>query len=99
MASSLYRGVVPPLLGVTPIFAVSFWVGRTAFVLVLLLMARSPGLRYVQAAHPGRNPKQDKQRVVDTRARNCGFPVRYTHHSCHRAGRAGEGALAGPSLS
>ncbi len=24
--SSLYRGVVPPLLGVTPIFAVSFWV-------------------------------------------------------------------------
>lgn len=23
---SLYRGVVPPLLGVTPIFAVSFWV-------------------------------------------------------------------------
>lgn len=24
---SLYRGVVPPLLGVTPMFAVSFWVG------------------------------------------------------------------------
>lgn len=23
---SLYRGVVPPLLGVTPMFAVSFWV-------------------------------------------------------------------------
>jgi solute carrier family 25 carnitine/acylcarnitine transporter 20/29 len=22
---SLYRGVIPPLLGVTPIFAVSFW--------------------------------------------------------------------------
>lgn len=22
----LYRGVVPPLLGVTPMFAVSFWV-------------------------------------------------------------------------
>ena len=22
----LYRGMVPPLLGVTPIFAVSFWV-------------------------------------------------------------------------
>jgi len=22
----LYRGIVPPLLGVTPIFAVSFWV-------------------------------------------------------------------------
>jgi hypothetical protein len=24
---SMYRGMVPPLLGVTPIFAVSFWVG------------------------------------------------------------------------
>ena len=27
---SLYRGVVPPLLGVTPIFAVSFWVRAMA---------------------------------------------------------------------
>lgn len=25
-ASSLYRGITPPLLGVTPIFAISFWV-------------------------------------------------------------------------
>lgn len=25
---SLYRGVVPPLLGVTPVFAISFWVGK-----------------------------------------------------------------------
>lgn len=24
--TGLYRGVVPPLLGVTPIFALSFWV-------------------------------------------------------------------------
>ena len=24
--AGLYRGVVPPLLGVTPIFAISFWV-------------------------------------------------------------------------
>lgn len=26
---SLYRGVVPPLLGVTPMFAISFWVSQT----------------------------------------------------------------------
>lgn len=25
-ACRMYRGMVPPLLGVTPIFAVSFWV-------------------------------------------------------------------------
>jgi hypothetical protein len=24
---SMYRGISPPLLGVTPIFAISFWVG------------------------------------------------------------------------
>ncbi|KAJ3521687.1 hypothetical protein NM688_g8983 [Phlebia brevispora] len=32
-ATGLYRGVIPPLLGVTPIFAVSFWV--CPFVTVL----------------------------------------------------------------
>lgn len=28
--NSMYRGMVPPLLGVTPIFAVSFWVGYSS---------------------------------------------------------------------
>jgi len=31
----LYRGVVPPLLGVTPMFAVSFWAYDTAKLLIL----------------------------------------------------------------
>jgi solute carrier family 25 carnitine/acylcarnitine transporter 20/29 len=29
---SLYRGMVPPLLGVTPIFAISFWVGYPCII-------------------------------------------------------------------
>ncbi|OJT08979.1 Mitochondrial carnitine carrier [Trametes pubescens] len=33
----LYRGVVPPLLGVTPIFAVSFWAYDTSKLLILRL--------------------------------------------------------------
>jgi len=33
--TGLYRGMVPPLLGVTPIFAVSFWGYDTAKVLIL----------------------------------------------------------------
>lgn len=33
-ATGLYRGVVPPLLGVTPIFAVSFWAYDTAKTLI-----------------------------------------------------------------
>ncbi|KAI0815076.1 mitochondrial carrier [Irpex lacteus] len=33
-ATGLYRGVVPPLLGVTPIFAVSFWAYDTSKALI-----------------------------------------------------------------
>jgi len=40
---SLYRGVVPPLLGVTPTFAVSFWVGQPQIsrVIIPTLISRS----------------------------------------------------------
>jgi len=36
VAYSLYRGVVPPLLGVTPTFAVSFWVGQPQISRVII---------------------------------------------------------------
>ncbi|GJE87641.1 mitochondrial carrier [Phanerochaete sordida] len=36
-ATGLYRGVVPPLLGVTPIFAVSFWAYDTAKAIIYSL--------------------------------------------------------------
>jgi solute carrier family 25 (mitochondrial carnitine/acylcarnitine transporter), member 20/29 len=33
----LYRGIVPPLLGVTPIFAVSFWAYDTSKAIIYSL--------------------------------------------------------------
>ncbi len=51
---SLYRGVVPPLLGVTPIFAVSFWVSSQSCMCAVVAPVSDRtriGLRYVQAAN------------------------------------------------
>ena len=93
---SLYRGVVPPLLGVTPIFAVSFWVSHScATIHQIPLRRKSKGLRYVEASHPQLDAKSDKQRVVDTRPRSCRFPVCDTYDSCDRTSSAGESSLAG----
>jgi hypothetical protein len=35
--NSLYRGMVPPLLGVTPIFAMSFWASINYTILITRL--------------------------------------------------------------
>ena len=40
--TGLYRGVVPPLLGVTPIFALSFWVPFFTQAIRVLLRSLTP---------------------------------------------------------
>lgn len=42
----MYRGMGPPLVGVTPIFALSFWVRQTCFLLL------DPSTAGSQRPHP-----------------------------------------------
>jgi len=53
--SGLYRGMVPPLLGVTPIFAVSFWAYDVSKSLILAVTPNrtSPNLSTAELATAG----------------------------------------------
>lgn len=97
--AGLYRGVVPPLLGVTPIFAISFWVSspkhRACFVAADLWLGL--GIRCFQATIRGVHTESRRSGTFNARARHGGFPVCNSYDPGHRTGRARQSPLTGES--
>lgn len=90
----LYRGVVPPLLGVTPIFAVSFWVGLSLGKVKRNLRVM-PGLRHVKSPYLQGHTKPEYQGAFGRRVRGCWFPLCDTHYTSDSTSRESKSASAG----
>lgn len=68
----MYRGVTPPILGVTPIFAISFWASHIFLTLVEYLIDQSrTGLRPRQETGVLFQPRQDRASALHTRTCLC----------------------------
>lgn len=85
--AGLYRGVVPPLLGVTPIFALSFWVLQLLPCLRDLTLWSPPGIRRFQATHPCFYAESHQLSALNGRTRCGRFPICSSDYACHCACR------------
>jgi len=81
--TGLYRGVVPPLLGVTPIFALSFWVPQLLSCLRDLTLWSCPGIRRFQETHPPLYAESHRLSALNGRARGGRFPICSSDYACH----------------
>ena len=93
--AGLYRGVVPPLLGVTPIFALSFWVPQLLARLRDLMLCSSPGIRRFQATHPSIYAESHQLSALNRRTRRGRFSICSSDYIGHCA----RGTRQSPSTS
>jgi len=91
---SMYRGMLPPLLGVTPIFAVSFWVCTQIRmpVDIGILIPVGAGVRPREEPRLCSHTRPGYASPLDDRGSRRGLLLRHSRHAHRRPGRARESA-------
>ncbi|KAG9314235.1 hypothetical protein JVU11DRAFT_5022 [Chiua virens] len=83
--TGMYRGMVPPLLGVTPIFAVSFWVYLISRFHVQTITCFPKAYDASKQLIHGLTPNRSNERLSIAELATAGFLSACTDHPRHRA--------------